>query len=221
MTEVLKATIDSKDGWIATYTGRRITPLDPNPLDIDPMDIAHSLAHQCRFTGHVKEFYSVAQHSYMVSTLVPAEYALWGLLHDASEAYISDIARPVKKAEPFGSFYKAAEDVLTLAICERFGLEGGPELPPPVEKADNLMLWAEMRDLMPNDPPDGVEMYAEEVVPWSPSKSKSFWLRRYGELTGEYFEGYYPPEAKGMKAGKLWRSADIKSIRIPGPITGQ
>ena len=92
---------DYKKGSIFLHiaTGH-IFPLDPDPSDIDIQDIAHALSNNCRWTGHVKSFYSVGQHSVLVSQIVEPENALAGLLHDASEAYLSDIARPVKYSEP-------------------------------------------------------------------------------------------------------------------------
>lgn len=189
-------------GWIATYTGRRIEPLNPDPALIDPMDIAHSLAGQRRFTGHTDPWYNTAQHSVLVSTIVPEGDALWGLLHDAPEAYISDIARPVKRQPEFEPFYKAAEDILMAAVCERFGLP--LQMPESVKEADDMLLRAEQRDLMPNDPSDG-PIYEETVVPWSSETAKSRFLERYGELTGEIYEGYYLGQGMGSK--KFWRYA--------------
>lgn len=168
--------------WIATYTGIAIYPLDPDPALIDPHDIAHSLANQCRFTGHTREFYSTAQHAYLVSTIVSKEYALEGLLHDGSEAYISDIASPIKRSKEFGDYYKEFEDRLTEAICERFNLTY--PLPDEIKVADKMMLRAEQRDLMPNDPSEG-EQYKGKIVPWKPYEAEQMFLKRYSELTGE------------------------------------
>jgi 5'-deoxynucleotidase YfbR-like HD superfamily hydrolase len=176
----LKATAKADGGWIATYTGRKITPLDPNPDDIDIEDIAHALANQCRFTGHVRKFYSVAQHSVMASYLVPEGHELDALLHDASEAYLSDIARPIKNMPGFGQVYHAAEDLLEQAVAERFGTTY--PMSDEVKRADNLMLWAEMRDLMPNEPPDDVEMYDKEVIPWDPEEAEAKFLDRFSAL---------------------------------------
>lgn len=181
MTEHLKATKGATGGFIFTYTGRKITPLDPDPNDIDILDIAHSLANQCRFTGHVREFYSVAQHSVLAATLVPDELQLTTLLHDGSEAYLSDIARPLKNVPGFGDVYHAAEATLEQAIAVRFGTLF--PMPPEVKKADDLMLWAEMRDLMPNDPPDGVEAYEKEVIPWTPHEAEQKFLEVYTDLS--------------------------------------
>ena len=76
--------MDSFDGFIGTFSGLRFWPLDPNPEKILIDDIAHALAHQCRFGGHASRFYSVAEHSVHVSRLCLPEHALWGLLHDVA-----------------------------------------------------------------------------------------------------------------------------------------
>lgn len=74
-----------KGDWMQTYTGRRFWPLDPVAGDIEIMDIAHALSNQCRYAGHTRFHYSVAQHSVQVSENVAPEHALWGLLHDAPD----------------------------------------------------------------------------------------------------------------------------------------
>jgi hypothetical protein len=180
---VIKATVNSSGGWIATYSGTKITPLKPNPKDIHIEDIAHALANQCRFTGHVRKFYSVAQHCYLASTINPKEEALEKLLHDGSEAYLADIARPIKNVPEFGAVYLAAEAKLEQAIAKRFNLTW--PWSPEVKRVDNLLLWAEMNQLMPNDPPDGVEMYEKVIKPWTPAKAERMYLDRFHELAGE------------------------------------
>src|SRR6266496_1501995 len=92
----------TKGGAIMTYSGELITPLNPDPDDIQIEDIAHALSNQCRFSGHCKQFYSVAEHSCRVSDLCSYEHQLGGLLHDGTEAYLSDIARPIKQQPGFG-----------------------------------------------------------------------------------------------------------------------
>lgn len=180
-TKPFPETNNETNHWIATFTGEWIEPLAPDPARIHVEDIAHSLANQCRFTGHVRSFYSTAQHSVLVSTVVPREYALWGLLHDASEAYIADIASPVKRHPDFGTYYDIAEDRLTAAVAERFGLE--LPMPAEVKVADKMLLRAEQRDLMPNDPAEG-PIYSREVVPWSPYDAERIFLSRYHTITG-------------------------------------
>jgi hypothetical protein len=120
-------------------------PLDPQPDEIEIIDIAHALSMQCRFTGHTKDFYSVAQHSVYVSQECDPDDALWGLLHDATEAYMADVSRPVKKM-PEMAAYKEAEARLMKAIAKRFHLRS--EEPESVKIADTLLVDIEARDLM-------------------------------------------------------------------------
>jgi hypothetical protein len=98
------------------------------------------LAHQCRFGGHASKLYSVAEHSVHVSQLCQAEHALWGLLHDASEAYLIDLPRPLKLLPEFAA-YREAERRLQRAVAVRFGLP--PDQPASVTEADDTMLWIE------------------------------------------------------------------------------
>ena len=86
-----------EEGFLPTCTGRRVHIADPLPDEIDIEDIAHGLSHVCRFAGHVPLYYSVAQHSLLVSELLDERTAMWGLLHDASEAYLHDLTRPLKR----------------------------------------------------------------------------------------------------------------------------
>jgi hypothetical protein len=129
---------------IYTFTGRTIRPLDPNPDDIVIEDIAHALSQQCRFTGHTSRFSSVAEHSVRVSWMVPRELALEALLHDASEAYLADIARPVKKAPGFAETYLKYEAQLERAIATCFGLPEREQMHPEIKKADQYALEAEV-----------------------------------------------------------------------------
>ena len=140
---------ERKGDWMQTYTGRQFWPLDPRPEDVDILDIAHALANVCRFGGHTKAFYSVAQHSVLVSRVVPAGQALAGLLHDATEAYIGDMIRPLKRNL---HEYRAAEARLEAAITERFVLPAGAFATPEVKYADNVVLATEARDVM-GEPP--------------------------------------------------------------------
>jgi len=105
--------------WIQTYKGRKFFPLDPRPDDIYIRDISHRLGLLYRFNGHSVVFYSVADHSVLVSRAVAEEHALWGLLHDASEAYISDLPRPIKKKMPD---FLEIEERIQRAVAERLGL---------------------------------------------------------------------------------------------------
>ena len=80
--------------WIQTYTGKKFFPMNPKTEDLDIIDIAHALSMKCRFVGHTKQFYSVAQHSVIVSWNCSNPHL--GLLHDAAEAYLPDVPAPIK-----------------------------------------------------------------------------------------------------------------------------
>lgn len=128
---------------IRVYSGRMFDLANPDPGLLDINDIAHALSLICRFTGHVNEFDSVGQHSLIVSNLVPREDALAGLMHDATEAYLTDVSRPLKRMLPD---YQAAEHRMWQAIAARFDLP--LTLPASVKEADNVSLIWEQRDLM-------------------------------------------------------------------------
>ena len=108
------------DKYIQTYSGIRFWPLDPRIEDINLEDIAHALSMQCRFSGHTSFHYSVAQHSLIVSEYCKPENALAGLLHDASEAYLIDVPRPIK---PHLIGYADAEDKIMKLVSQKFGFE--------------------------------------------------------------------------------------------------
>lgn len=105
--------------YIETVSGKIVHFLNPDPDSIDINDIAHALSRICRFNGHTREFYSVAEHSWKGATYISDEYKLAMLLHDASEAYLCDIPSPVKDYIPD---YKKIEEELSYAICVKFGL---------------------------------------------------------------------------------------------------
>lgn len=130
--------------WMLTRSGRRFDPIDPQPEMIDLLDIAHGLSNECRYSGQCRQFYSVAQHSVLVSEIVPHEIALEALLHDATEAYIKDIPRPIKALLPD---YRRLEARVDAAIRLRFGLPA--QTSPDIKHADLVLLATERRDLMP------------------------------------------------------------------------
>ena len=169
--------------WIQTFTGRQFWPLEPRTEDVAIVDIAHALSNICRYTGHVREFYSVADHSIRVSEIVPPEDALWALLHDAAEAYICDVARPVKRYPGFGELYRQIESRLMLCICDTFGLPA--EEPASVKRADNILLHTERRDLMARAPQpwrDAHEPLPDVIVPRSPKLAETDFLQRFALL---------------------------------------
>jgi uncharacterized protein len=175
--------------FIQTASGRRVDPFAPRPEDLDVEDIAVALSNQCRFGGHIRAFYSVAQHALIVSQLVEehggdAVDCLWGLLHDASEAYLLDLPHPIKHRSELGRLYRAAESGLQAAICERFGLPADP--PEGLKALDRALLaterralaqeawhWPELEDVAP------LEL---EIEPLAPDAAAAVFLERYAEL---------------------------------------
>jgi len=173
--------------WMQTASGRKVYPLDLRPEEVCIEDIAHHLSHLCRFAGATREFYSVAQHSVYVSRIVPPADALWGLLHDASEAYLIDLPRIIKRWEPIGGPYREAERWAMLAICRRFDLS----LPEPesVKIADHRVLMAEKRDLMAQTEhrwaeDTELEPMVERIAAWHPETAREAFLTRFHRLTG-------------------------------------
>ncbi|KVD50739.1 metal-dependent phosphohydrolase [Burkholderia ubonensis] len=181
---------------ILTASGRYFDFLSPDPESIVIEDIATALSRICRFTGHTKQFYSVAQHSVLVSFLVPPEYALQGLLHDASEAYLGDVSSPLKQLLPD---YKAIEHRVERAILERFGLPF--PLHPSIKAADVRALVTERRVYMPEPIEscrvtdaiawswtDGVDALtcSEATLPaFNSGVARAMFLDRYKALTKE------------------------------------
>ena len=133
--------------WMQTFTGRAFWPLDPRAEDVCIEDIAHGLSMACRFGGHCRYFYSVAEHSVLVASQVPPEFRLQALLHDAAEAYLGDMVRPLKQGMPH---YRQTEADVWGAIAQRFDVPF--QLAPCIKAADNLVLLAE-RDALLGEPP--------------------------------------------------------------------
>lgn len=186
--------VNESGGWIQTLQGVAFYPLAPRIEDIQIEDIAHGLAGDFRFGRQMRQRYSTAQHSVYVSELAGAEsyaLALYGLLHDASEAYLADVTRPVKYMPELAG-YRAAEKTLQTMIYHRFGLSGFE--PPEVKTIDNLMLGIEARDLMqPLCRPDEWEwcLGPARLHPfrisrcWSPDEAEERFLERFKQLGGK------------------------------------
>jgi hypothetical protein len=168
-------------GWLQTHSGLSMFPLDPRPCEIEIMDIARALSHQCRYAGHTTRFYSVAEHSVYVSWEVPPQFALWGLLHDASEAFLVDIPAPLK---PFMPDYKEWENNLMEVIAAKFGL-AWPE-PAAVKAIDTRILHNEKRDVMKTGPRPwnipGQPIPDLFIQGWEPEKALKMFLARYNFL---------------------------------------
>lgn len=167
--------------WMQTFTGRAFYPLAVKLEDISEFDIAHSLAFQCRYNGHVKRFYSVAEHAYHMSYIVPQEDALWALLHDAPETYIGDMVRPLKKTM---HEFRAIDERIMDVICEKFGLPLG--MPDTVKEADNRIIENERLALLV-DPPLPWTVHGDpyphlEIEAWNPELAEFKFYTRLQEL---------------------------------------
>lgn len=168
--------------WTQTYTGRQFWPMDPRADEIHIADIAHALSQLCRYNGHTLTHYSVAEHCVHLSYAVSAEAALWALLHDATEAYVGDMVRPLKRHMPK---YSAVEDHLMTVIAECFGLPG-QRPPDEVSMADTRIIIDEKEALMGPGPADwglpfprlGVKIHA-----WDAPTAEAAYLARFDELT--------------------------------------
>lgn len=167
---------------IVTISGRRVSLANPDPKSIDLGDIAHSLSQLCRFSGHTKVPYSVAEHCVRVSWTCRPEDALWGLLHDASEAYVTDLPTPIKHLL---KDYRAMEDQMQAAIAQAFELP--EQIPASVHEADRRLLVTEARDLCADTWPWqdlGYEPLQRRIVPMSSQEAKQGYISRFLELTG-------------------------------------
>lgn len=152
---------------IRTVSGQYINVFDPNPDTIIIEDIAHALSMQCRFGGHLPGFYSVAEHSYGCALRVPDEYKLAALMHDASEAYLLDIPRPIKNRL---SNYKDIEERLMQMIAYKFGFAW--PMPKEVKEMDEYMLKFEW----------GAYMLGG-LMGWAQPKARHYFFKEFKRLT--------------------------------------
>lgn len=167
---------------IGTYSGRLVTPLDMQPEMVCIEDIAHALSMKCRFTGHCNKFYSVAQHSVLVARhcLHPHKYA--GLMHDSTEAYLPDVASPVKRAL---NGFTEIEDRLAYVIASVMGIQF--PFHENIHFVDKVLLRSEYRDLM--NLPLGYDDYWKQfpfigykITSWHPQMAKEMFLAAYEGL---------------------------------------
>ena len=165
--------------FVSTYSGRQFHPLAPTPDQIDIEDIAHGLAYQCRFNGQTRYFYSVAQHSLIVADLVPKRLRLAALLHDAAEAYMGDMVKPLKQLFPMFSDIEAK---VMGAIGLRYGIKHFSDKT--IKRADLVALAMEKRDLMPNSTESWASLRAIRasplrITPLPPQEAKAAFLAAF------------------------------------------
>lgn len=178
-----------KDVFVSTYSGNKLFLASPAVDDVCIMDIAHHLAGINRFSGATTVPYSVAQHCVHVSYLVPQGYELAGLLHDAAEAYLGDMVKPLKLF--LGEEISALESNVMNVIAEKFGVDFGDY--DPIKRADLVALATEKRDLMPFSTEDwsyldGINPDSSPIKPWSHQWAKQAFLNRFDALMAFYME---------------------------------
>ncbi len=174
--------------WIETSQGIKFDLGDPHPNDVNIKDVAHALSQLCRFNGHTRDFYSVAQHSIMVADKLPPELQLQGLLHDAHKAYTGEPTRPLK------DFFKWLDnlrptimDLLEIRVREtvRAALGVPTVLDPEVAEVDRRMLMTEKDQLLsgllwdwkPWDPYEKLR-----ITSWPPASAEKAFLDCYEYL---------------------------------------
>ena len=173
------------DGWMQTLTGKKFYPLNPTLDSIDIIDIAGALSKMCRFGGHCNKFYSISEHCWHLSYKASPPNRLAALMHDASEAYIADIVRPIK---PHLQNYRAIEDGLMEKIAEKFDFDW--PLPQEVKHLDLGILSDEREQNMTCMnveslvwgnilPAIGVKLKF-----WAPPVAQEMFLERFFELRG-------------------------------------
>ncbi|MGJ5149840.1 phosphohydrolase [Bradyrhizobium sp. HKCCYLR1023] len=168
--------------WMQTAGGRAFWPLDPRPNEIDIEEIAHALGMLCRYGGHCLRFYSVAEHSVLLSRAAPKPHKKWALLHDASEAFLHDLVRPVKRSV---TGYAELEADVMRAVCVRFKLH--LDMPSIIKLLDRRLLADEqIQNMAPAPMPwsDMAEPLGMTLQFWSPERAKREFLDEFERLGG-------------------------------------
>jgi uncharacterized protein len=169
--------------YVSTYLGNRFYPLEPRIDAVAIEDIAHGLAYQCRFNGQTCEFYSIAQHSLVVAQLVPEPLRFAALMHDAAEAYLGDMVKPLKVLLPQ---FAQIEEQVGCIIAATFGIDFSNYAP--IKRADLIALATEKRDLMPHSTErwaylDDIRPLPEPLVPMDPVSAKLAFLEAFAQLS--------------------------------------
>lgn len=180
---------ERRGDWMQTSTGGQFWPLDPRADEVDIVDIAYGLSKICRYGGHCIHFYSVAEHSVLVAQAAPPEHRKWALLHDASEAYLGDVIRPLKRFIPG---YADIEATVMRVIAQRYGLSY--PMPSEIKAIDNNIILDEMAQIMAPPPVPwntqahrglGNEPLGVEIQCWRPERAAEKFLELFVELGGE------------------------------------
>ncbi len=174
--------------WTRTCSGEAVDLLNPDPKNLRIEDIAKALSKVCRFAGHTRKFYSVAQHSVIVSRLCPPELRLKGLLHDAAEAFVSDIPTPVKSilSAACRAELKAVEARLLAALGKALAIDVSPD--PAVKHADLVALRHEAELLLPEPIAGFADLPGdpcEPITPWRAEVAERNFLHEFHRLVDE------------------------------------
>jgi hypothetical protein len=168
--------------WFQTHSQKKFYPLDPRVEDISINDIGHSLAKLCRYNGHCRYPYSVGQHSVCVSLIVgkrAPEHALWALLHDAAEAYVGDMVRPLKQCGSMRPFRDAEAGVM-FQVTKHFGLTLWE--PDVVKEIDDRILFSEANHILQG----GYELWGVHGEAIRDDEWPDDMLAQFGEIAGRY-----------------------------------
>jgi hypothetical protein len=174
--------------WAMTFSGTRVFPFELKEHEVHITDIAHALAMQCRYNGHVNKFYSVAEHCLHISASVlrdtgNVEWSLCGLLHDAGEAYTGDFTRPVKNSmREVGEVLHEAEDRNELVIARRFQLEH--PFPPIIKDYDRRIIVDEKEQLFGADKPWDWDLVPLDIIVrnFDPVYGEHLYLEQFTKL---------------------------------------
>lgn len=217
--------------YIETYTGRAFWPLDPKIEGLSIIDIAHSLANQGRYAGHAAFFYPVAQHCCLLANYVQTHGgtvtdAFEALMHDATETYLVDVPRPLKRMMPD---YMDHEMKLELLIREWLGLKGYP--PDWLPELDRRILIDERAHLMSKSGNDWgfgklEPLGVGPIIPWSPEEAEKTFLTLYAayslKITGKHQylndEWEIPAKVYHGAASDDYEVADVAEVDIRGGV---
>lgn len=179
-----------EDGWLETFTGEQFHFLQPLAAEIHVEDVAHSLSQLCRYNGHTKAFYSVAEHSILICDWIAANFPgasqqvlRTALLHDVAETYLGDMSRPVKHQMPQ---FKELEHIIEGAAAERFDIE--LPFPAVVEECDARILVDEREQCMSDSGnewgTDALEPLGVEIKFLDPPNVRRLFMERFFEHGG-------------------------------------
>lgn len=194
MTERVKwQHLEGRGPWMGTFSGVRFYPMTPRASEVKVVDIAQALANRCRYSGLCKSFYSVAQHSVIVSMILLASHgpliALHGLLHDAAETYVGDMIRPLKLYTQLGELFQTHEQMVHDAIMEKFGLPTG-DLPSVIKEVDDRVLATEAKTIVTDTTGWTLkEPYDFIIDPVGPEQARDDFMRTFESLWGMLHDG--------------------------------